>query len=250
MQNSPIQNQPALTVQLLGFETGIYGRPVAWMQVADSVGAAELDAALERETQAWRRGRQFLVGCRLAGKAEEAVGQALEKHGFRRIESLVTFERQLDPADASGPFLPEAAPPDHQACIEIGGSAFAYDRFHVDTRLPREAADKLKAEWVANSLNGRADAVLVAQSQAGVAGFIALRRMEDTAVIDLIAVAAHARGQGVGKSLVRAALSRYASRCTRMRVGTQRTNDASIQLYRGCGFAEIAQAGTWHWVGP
>ncbi len=244
-----VENRTPVTVQPLAFETGIYGRPVAWMQVAGDVEPGELDALLELEKQAWRANGQLLVGCRLAGKAEQAVGRILEKHGFRRIESLVTFERALDPAEASGPSLPEAVPEDHQACIEIGGNAFAYDRFHADARLPGDGADRLKSEWVANSLKGRADAVLVARTETGVAGFIAMRRIDDAAVIDLVAVASHARGRGLGKTLVCAALTRYAGRCARMRVGTQRANNASVLLYRGCGFAEVAQAGTWHWVG-
>ena len=124
-----------------------------------------------------------------------------------------------------------AQPMDHDACLEIARTAFSMDRFHADERVPKAGADRLKETWVRNSLGGRADTVLVAHDEnSNAAGFVTCLVNSDTAVIDLIAVAPGRQGQGIGTRLVQGAFAHYAGQRSRMRVGTQEKNVASLAL--------------------
>ncbi len=174
----------------------------------------------------------------------------LERAGFRRIETLITFERALNDIELSyeGRSVRLAVPADFAACIEIGRSAFHTDRFHADGRIPKQAADALKARWVANSLAGRADASFVALADGRPVGFNLCLKRNAIAVIDLIAVAHEKRGQGVGAALVMASLAHYAKNARVMQVGTQANNTVSIALYRRLGFTPITEAITLHWI--
>ena len=174
----------------------------------------------------------------------------LERAGFRRIETLITFERALnntEPLDENHA-VRLAKSEDFTACIEIGRSAFHTDRFHADGRISKQAADALKARWVANSLAGRADASFVALADGEPVGFNLCLKRHAIAVIDLIAVAGTQRGQGFGAALVAASLAHYAKSTRAMQVGTQANNTVSIALYRRLGFTAIAEAITLHWI--
>ncbi|MSO74203.1 MAG: GNAT family N-acetyltransferase [Alphaproteobacteria bacterium] len=181
---------------------------------------------------------------------EASTIDVLERAGFRRIETLITFERALtdvEPLDTDDS-VRLARPGDFDACVEIGRSAFHTDRFHADTRIPKQAADGLKASWVANDLGGRADASFVALADGGPAGFSLCLKRGSVAVIDLIAVAEGQRGRGLGAALVAASLAHCRKSARIMQVGTQASNAASIALYRRLGFAPIGEAGTFHWM--
>ena len=190
-----------------------------------------------------------LVMARLPAGQTEAI-DVLERSGFRRIETLITFERVLENVDtwsSDGP-VSRARPEDFGHCIEIGRSAFHTDRFHADARIPKEAANALKARWVANDLAGRADAAFVALADGRPAGFNLCLKRNSVAIIDLIAVAPAYWGRGLGNALVLASLAYYALTANAMQVGTQANNMASIALYRRFGFRPVAEAVTLHWM--
>ena len=172
----------------------------------------------------------------------------LTSAGFEKVETLVTFERLLDNdvSDAHGTTLggAEAA----SQSVEIARTAFRDDRFHRDTRVPKDGADELKARWVANSFAGRADAIVVRHENERVVGFCACLYREPHAVIDLIATAPDAQGRGHGRALVAGALAHYTGQAQAMRVGTQLDNHRSRKLYVESGFVEVSRADTFHWV--
>jgi ribosomal protein S18 acetylase RimI-like enzyme len=151
----------------------------------------------------------------------------------------------------------QATADDHTA-IRMFASVFDLDHFHVDPRIPKHAADRLYAGWIDNLLAGRADAVLVADSD-GIAGFVGCRHDAvfsevlgtPVGLIDLVATSPDRRGEGFGAALVAAAGEFYRTRGTTLiDVGTQLGNDGASRIYRSSGFEAVHRSETLHgWVG-
>lgn len=133
-----------------------------------------------------------------------------------------------------------------EAVVEIGKSAYQFDRFHSDPALPDGVADRLHGDWLANSCSGKAaDAVFVASNSREVLGFVTVkfdREMNEfcrirLATIVLVATAEHCRGNGVAKAMTLEALRWLKDKGTVfVQVGTQLRNIAASRLYEACGF--------------
>ena len=161
----------------------------------------------------------------------------LSEVGFRLIDTAVTF-RHANPGGGT-PGTAEtamAAAGDADDIARIAATNFRSDRFHADPAIDDTAADRIKADWARNFFAGaRGDWMVVARADGRVAGFLQLLDRDDAVVIDLIAVDAAARNQGLARAMIG-----FAARSCRpgapMRVGTQLTNLASIRLYQSLGF--------------
>ncbi|MEQ9491114.1 MAG: GNAT family N-acetyltransferase [Alphaproteobacteria bacterium] len=196
--------------------------------------------------QAVRFGQQAgaaLISCR--------TNTDLSMAGFRKIETLVTLETEtlLEARAPAGFTVRDATPADIDSCRAIAIAELRQNRFHADPEIDNAAADALRAAWIENAIRGRADRVLVACIGDKVVGFNALLRRNDAIVIDLIAVAGSAQGRGIGGALV-ASIGQGES-VSRIRVGTQAANTASLAFYKRLGFNETDRQDTWHWTpGP
>jgi dTDP-4-amino-4,6-dideoxy-D-galactose acyltransferase len=161
---------------------------------------------------------------------------SLERVGFRTVDVSVTFRR--DP----GLPLPEhrarvrgARSDDRRAVMAIAEREYDVSRFHLDPAIPDDVARSIKREWVANYFKGaRGDRMLVAEHDGRVAGFQLVLDTPETAVIDLIAVAATARGRGIGSSLVCSLAESSPGRS--VQTGTQVANLPALRLYERLGF--------------
>lgn len=197
----------------------------------------------------WRQRRIWLVSCRIPSHEELTVGRRLLDAGFRRIEGLVTLERDFsDIPPVSAHSVNRAEADDIAVCQSIARSAFVYSRYNRDPEVNPEHAVEFKARWVENAIRGRADAAFVERQDGRVRGFNFCLLHHEMAVIDLIAVETAAEGEGIGKALIRHALNYYRSRARRMRVGTQLENERSLAVYSSCGFREVSRAVTYHWI--
>ncbi|MFC1673822.1 GNAT family N-acetyltransferase [Pseudomonadota bacterium] len=225
----------------LEFESGVFGAPVGRVVPAND------GAELAQLKSAWLETSQWLVSARIAVE-DQAAEADLRGAGFTAIESLVTLHRALAGATPTPDGVRLVREADVESCLDIARTAFVHDRFHADPRVPDRSADLLKEVWVRNSLEGRADAVLVAQVEGAVAGFVTCMVTDAAAAIDLIAVAPGHQGQGIGKRLVRGALAHYAGDKALMRVGTQDTNDRSLALYESQDFTRAYAQMTFHWI--
>lgn len=215
------------------FEAGYLDGPVCWLidpiQAAGAVAYAE-----QTDTK--------LIACR--------TNADLTAAGFRRIETLVTFEIAI--ADLPMRGIPvgfeirQAGTADIESCRSLAIAELRHNRFHADPGIDDTAADAMRAAWVENDIRGRADQVLLACQDGKIVGFNALMVRDDAVIIDLIAVSAKAQGQGIGKALV-AAIGK-AEDCRMIRVGTQAANGTSIAFYKSLGFHEIDRQDTWHWM--
>ncbi len=119
--------------------------------------------------------------------------------------------------------------------MEIAEREYDVSRFHLDPAIPDDVARSIKREWVANYFTGaRGDRMLVAEHDGEVAGFQLVLDTPAAAIIDLIAVAATARGQRLGSSLVCSLAKSSPGRS--VQAGTQVANLPALRLYERLGF--------------
>lgn len=174
------------------------------------------------------------------------IGTA-ERYDFRLVDVRVTFERVLLPSPSSahsemaaGVAIRPAQPDDLPGLQAIARTAHGATRFFNDSHFPRQSAEELYSTWVALETQGRAQAVLVAAAAAGrPVGYVSchLDPARRDGSIGLVGVGAAARGRGIGRSLVLAALEWFRTQGVgRVTVVTQGTNRAAQRLYQRCGF--------------
>lgn len=165
---------------------------------------------------------------------------ALIQEGFLLVETVLILER-----DESFPpifwhsSIREARPEDAPAVIELARHACLYDRFHQDPHIPPEIADAIQAEIVGSFFLGAPhEKMFVAEQDNTLLGFLFIRfdimNNTPTLIIDTLAVAPHARRQGIAHALIDQSLER--TRYTHARVGTQLANTPALQLYQKSGF--------------
>jgi len=184
-----------------------------------------------------------------------ATIHALEAEGAILTDVLFSFRFDTTSSNAiitgSKEEIGLARRNDAKALIKLGGSVFTIDRFHADPHIPSKASDQLYSKWVANSLRGLADVVLVARVHEEIAGFITckLHQINEDCkygVIDLVAVSPSYRGKGIGSHLVRSALDWFRPRVPTVYVGTQGANLGAIRLYEKSGFSHVCSEATLH----
>jgi len=164
----------------------------------------------------------------------------LQAAGFRVVDVSLQFE--VNTADISGGEhggVRAAKPADRDAVWDIAGRAFRYSRFHLDPYFPDEIAGRIKSEWVANWFSGkRGDALLVAEHEDRVVGFLLALVSHGKTVIDLIAVAPEQAGRGIGQALTRALkITPVGSNVQPViAVGTQAANIPAARFYEKLGF--------------
>lgn len=168
----------------------------------------------------------------------------LQELGFRIIDCNLTLERAVGEAlpQVDADKLPVnvrfASPADESGVRSLASEAFEHNRFHRDPRIPDDVAAKIKAEWAGNYFcGGRGDWMIVAEEAGGIGGFLQILCTDDgVIVIDLIAVAPRYRRHGLARSMIAYAYQNCLGRRANMRVGTQLSNSASLQLYYTMGF--------------
>lgn len=239
---------PALTLESQAFETDVAGVPVARLTVARAP-ANSVAAELAGAVAAWKQDRRWLVSCRVPENWAE-IRAALEAAGFLAVEALVTFYQAARTPRGTAAETGLARPDEIDACVDLALGAFTFDRMHRDDRVPHRVADAIRAAWVRNDMTGRAAAPLVVRQDGRVAGFNLCLLKDRTAVIDLIAVGADFRRQGLAAQMIEAAFGHFQGRIDGIRVGTQEANQASMRLYEGAGFVVERREVTFHWINP
>ena len=181
--------------------------------------------------------------------------QALEDMGAVLTDVLLTFRfdllRMELPQPSSSSDIGFAKASDELDLRRLGRTVFSIDRFHGDPGLPKSKSDLAYEEWVANSLHGFADAVIVARRQSRVVGFITCKidRVGDVlefGVIDLVGVDFPIANNGVGRQLVASALQWFKPKVRSVYVGTQASNTRAVRLYEKSGFLHVNSEATLH----
>jgi ribosomal protein S18 acetylase RimI-like enzyme len=178
--------------------------------------------------------------------ADTAMVGRLGDLGFRVVDTNVTLERDAAPAlaESGRNACRFAAPGDRDAIRALAGRAFSHSRLHLDAAVPREAADRSRAEWAGNFFSGaRGDHMVVAGE---CLGFLQLLGPKDGVLtIDLIGVDPTARRRGLARDMIAFAAARLPG-IARLRVGTQVANIASLRLYESLGFRVVETSYVLH----
>jgi dTDP-4-amino-4,6-dideoxy-D-galactose acyltransferase len=231
-----VEGLPLEPCESLPWDSQFFGFSVA------RVRSREMDPASARQVDAWCR--RVGVSCLyfLARADDASTTRAAEEAGYRLVDVRITLERELTAAD-QGRFetagLRHARPDDAGVLGETARVSHRDTRFHYDANIPLAKSDALYQRWIEVSLEGYADAVLVAQDDQGATGYVSCHRndAERCGTIGLVGVVERARGRSVGRRLVEGALGWFLSQgMRRVSVVTQGRNVAAQRLYQRCGF--------------
>ena len=161
--------------------------------------------------------------------------------GFRLVDTHVVLEC-TGACYAEPKAVRTAVASDREPVLAIAETAFQWSRFHRDPRFPKPLANRVKRAWAENCLAGRrGEEVLVIAEDDAPAGFLAVLKAGNAAVIDLIAVRPQSQGRRLGETLSHAFVARWTKRAECLRVGTQLANTAAMRLYERLGF-RVAEA--------
>ncbi len=231
--------QQGETVRLDSFATGVLGYPVY-----ELVSAEEWPLLQERALK-----RPLLAYAFVAAGDKEKLAWLL-KRGWQLVDTNVQMEKttsRLYQSQPVGTMFRWARPPDEDRVAGIARNSFAGSRWHRDSKISNELADKIKEEWARNYWRGsRGQYMVVAEEEGYVVGFNQLIKREDGAlVIDLIAVDERYRGKGVASGMIAFAVASCGP-MTRVVVGTQLTNTASLKMYQRSGFLIVGATHVFH----
>lgn len=236
-------HQDAWLSDVLGYEA------LCLKRVSDNQQQSTLSSLLAEKRQ---HSSQFFVYTKIAPENLDDI-HVVEQQGFRLMDTNVILMRKVDTGVrdeiSMDVTIRHARLEDAEAVKKIAEHAFVFDRFHRDSAFDHHLASSIKKEWVGNFFKGeRGDALIVADINGTIAGFNLLlwNSSMQTLTIDLIAVNHHARGKGIGKSLIAFAcndmLQKVGYEPLMYRVGTQIANTPSLRLYQQTGFqVESAQ---------
>ena len=199
----------------------------------------------------------------IARCAAEDLGaaQALEHAGFRLMDTLVYYQRDLRrtpiPGDTGHILIRPALAEDEAAVVAVAVESFQGYRghYHADPLLDRDKCDEVYTSWAERSVASRevADQVLVAELDGRIAGFATLRlNSPDEGEGVLFGVARFAQGRGIYRSFMLRAMDWCAEQGRQvMIVSTQVTNIAVQKVWARLGFEPSHAYYTFHkWFEP
>lgn len=224
--------------ELLLWDTDFFGFRIG------RVHEPRLSEQLIRYILEWEKSN--LIDCLyfLAEFDDPTTIQLANTHQFQLVDIRVILERGIQRyqevnSDPTGEAIIRPFQNDDIPILEsIAKTSHTDSRFYFDKNFPRDKCDTLYEIWIRRSCEGFADQVLVAELGGVVVGYITCKIVNDiTGNIGLVGVGEQARGQGIGKSLVRAALDWFASKNLQsVQLATQGRNISAQRLYQSCGF--------------
>jgi GNAT superfamily N-acetyltransferase len=172
--------------------------------------------------------------------ADASAVRTLERLGFYLTDVGVTWisdvARYLNRVRSDGAELARiATTADVPTLARDAIEFFRQSRFYHDPFFSTEEADRLHAEWMANSVSGQAaDAVWLIPET----GFVTCKLSKDgLGDIMLIGVREGSRGRGGGRALMTAAMRWFQTRgVASVRVRTQMKNTRAMNFYHRLGF--------------
>lgn len=124
-----------------------------------------------------------------------------------------------------------------------------YSRFKLDSRLPAGSYERLYTRWIEQSVSKAiATEVFCYMIDGFPRGLLTLDRRDDRNVIGLVAVDEEYQHRGIGRALVKYAVS-YVCKLhgKNLSVATQLDNEPACRLYSSCGFLLESVTKIWHW---
>lgn len=182
----------------------------------------------------------------LASGDSAASWRAAASAGFDPIDIRLELAHQTPPRDHPRTLATAA---DGELLVQIARQqAFSPSRFFRDDRFPAERASDMFALWTLHGIREDTWFTAVERKGSAIDGFVTARMSKESGSVELVAVAPHARGRGVGGRVLAGALSELAHRgAKRVTVVTQGSNLPAQRLYLNSGFRP-SNCGLWfHW---
>jgi GNAT superfamily N-acetyltransferase len=199
--------------------------------------------SLLEQVDRWAREQRVSCVYFLASGEDSASAHAAEDGGFRLMDLRTELRRDAAAERVEG--LRSARDADREKLRAIARTSHGITRFYADPRFPDDRCDDFYATWIDRSLEGWAQAVLVADAGDAPAGYVSVHLDGDHGSIGLIAVDAAARGRGLGEALARGAVGWCAREgATTMSVVTQGRNAAALRTFERAGF-RAHSVGLW-----
>ena len=224
----------------LAWDTEFFGRNIG------RVRPSRLTPDQLAQINAWAESEQIDCLYYLCDPNCPVSARIAESAGFRLTDVRVTLRLSADvltPDRHAAVRL--AMPGDTEDLVRIAGEAHADSRFYYDERFSEPVCRALYETWIRRSLDGWAQAVLVADAE-GPVGYITCHLgVEGAGSIGLLGVSATAQGQGLGRQLVAAARAWFHEQsAATVTVVTQGRNARAQRLYQRAGFV-TADVGLW-----
>jgi len=210
----------------------------------------------------WCRQHQVKFVIARVRTTDVQLAQRLEGVGFRLMDTLVYFQRELVPTDSEAITIPTGYRLDWDGRPSPGEmektAALAFKNYighyHADTRLPTEKSDGVYSSWAANSatLPEIANQIIAVYSEAdagqpNLAAFATLNYKKSQSEGILFGVHPAHRNRGLHRVLVRAAISCSALRgCVSISSSTQLNNQQVQRNWIREGFLPNDSFYTFH----
>lgn len=176
----------------------------------------------------------------LADSDDAETARLAEHNEFQQTDVRITFERVLAEPEvpkALGEGVRPAAPRDLDALRAIARHAHRQGRFYFDQHFASEQCDLFYQTWIERSLEGYAQAVLVAEVNAEAVGYITCHLHDGESRIGLAGVSNDCQKMGLGKKLTESFLTWSVQQAARRAtVVTQGRNVRAQRLYQRSGF--------------
>lgn len=173
---------------------------------------------------------------------------ALEESGFILVDGLITLLLELSDLkfEKPGKNVRAATPRDVQELKKMTEGLYSTSRILNDPLIPKKRANKFYVKWIENSVKGGvADSVLVWE-EGKILGYVTLQKKGQ---IPLLGVSEQARGKGIAKKLLNAALHKFQEWGVReVTVETQIDNILALRAYQSVGFKISDSHLTFRWA--
>jgi ribosomal protein S18 acetylase RimI-like enzyme len=222
----------AMTVKFRDWDSAFFGVRIFQAHV----GAADVAASLE---EAGRQGAECLY---LFIELTDPSGiEAAVRAGGRLVDIRVelTGEVEID-AHPGAAATRRAVQSDREVLMRQALQLAHESRFARDARIPLQRVNEMYEIWIERCLSDGMIAVPVHHE----AGFVGVRPDGPVTRIELVHVEPHSRGQGLGTSLIRDAVS--ALGVSEATVVTQIGNVGAQRLYQSLGLRSSGTAAVIH----
>jgi RimJ/RimL family protein N-acetyltransferase len=235
------------------WDSSTFGYPVAQVETLTVFDRSEAKNDFLKFFD-WVRSNEIkLISCRLPSDRMTEVF-FLEEHGFRFIETVLhPFCENLEPFALLEEKELVICRPDESDLPAIGAiaeSAFTNERFYVDPRLSKAKSGLRYRRWAENSYAHPSQILLKIQRRKDIVAFFVVERVTvDEVYWHLTAINPAFQGQGYGRRVWAAMLSRHYGREVKVVSTTIAARNLRVlNLYASLNFRFRPPEHTFHWV--
>jgi ribosomal protein S18 acetylase RimI-like enzyme len=197
-----------------------------------------------------------LVYIKISTSSVEEI-KRVENLGFNLVDTniLLCWKNKIGFVKSSIPHHYStrlSRPTDRDQLGSIAQHNFRFSRFHLDPKVSKIKADRVKKAWVQNFFEGdRGDYMIVSCFKDQPVGFTQIVIKSDSElIIDLICVDSQHHGVGLASAMISFLINKIAPSLPDIKdvlVGTQISNLPSLSLYQKLGFKIISSDYVFHY---